>query len=427
MISGEYNRVFGVTRLDEDYSNIGNITDEMSAAYLHESIHFIQDFGSVYGVNMAVFRLSHYLDMIREINNGKFRGYLTLSSEGDFVKSCFDCMQGDSFQEEKVAICHIFNGIEICDEYSEFYKDEFPNQEENFKQGVLIKYDNEKSFVFGGDAISESMAYLFEQYFYASKDYENCFPYAACELLFEHVIGEKCENIPVMIAMCYASLQNPWPGITFYELLLEIKSKGVIPEKMEQVFEMAKCQMKRVSEDQMKNLYERIDGVLPLEGDEVTKHQIVKKFVDDMAYCNEWLKNHYRYITEHENELREALIYVLETVEEKKKIAAMRILLDEYGHPIIVDKKGKLYDKNDNKLVFLLAPYALQEIILNNNERCALIEVCKGNGKKISDACMKNCWKVYIPNTICILRFYLYIMGLGATQFEELEDSVFSR
>ena len=58
MISGEYNRVFGVTRLDEDYSNIENITDEMNAAYLHESIHFIQDFGSLYGVNVAVFRLS---------------------------------------------------------------------------------------------------------------------------------------------------------------------------------------------------------------------------------------------------------------------------------------------------------------------------------------------------------------------------------
>lgn len=203
--------------------------------------------------------------------------------------------------------------------------------------------------------------------------------------------------------------------------------KGIIPQNMEQVFEMAKNKMQTISKSQMKNLYDRIDWVLPLEEDEVTKQQFIKDFMENMKYCNAWLKKHYQSITNHENAFREALIYVLEKVEADKRIAAMRILLDEYGHPIIIDKKGKLYDANDNKLVFLLAPYALQEIILNHNRGCALIEVCKGNGKKTSDDCINNCWKVLIPNTICILRFYLYVMGLGGTKFDELEDSVFSR
>ena len=46
MVEGEYHRAFAIMKLNEDYSNPENVTLEKDSAYLHEYIHFIQDFGT---------------------------------------------------------------------------------------------------------------------------------------------------------------------------------------------------------------------------------------------------------------------------------------------------------------------------------------------------------------------------------------------
>lgn len=425
MVVGEYHRVFGVTRLEESYEEKSAITAEMDAAYLHERIHYIQDFGSVYGINMAVYKLSYYLDIIGEIRNGKFPMILSLSDDGDFVDSCFKCMQGDSLNEGRIKICHVIEEIEIEDPYIEYYQESYPDRKDLFRQRIIIRYNGGKEFAFGGDAVSESMAYLFERFLFNSNDYENCLPYNACELLYEHILEEKCTNLPVIIAICYASLLNPWPGNTFYELLLEIKKSKLVPQNMSQVFTLAKGKIRTVSEQQMENLFERIDSSLPISEDEVSGQKITRTFMENLRYCNDWLKERYQFITDHEIEFREALVYILETIEESKRIPAMRNLLDLYGHPVVIDKNGKLYDASDSKLVFLLAPYALQEIVMEKKKSCALFNVCKAYKKRTNSDCINCCWKVDIPNTVCILRFYLYVMNLGGTQFDELLDSPF--
>lgn len=74
MVEGESQKAFAIMKLNEDYSNVKNVTLEMDLAYLHEYIHYIQDFGTCYGINQSVYRLSCYLDMILQMQTDNYSG-----------------------------------------------------------------------------------------------------------------------------------------------------------------------------------------------------------------------------------------------------------------------------------------------------------------------------------------------------------------
>ena len=53
MVSGEYYIALGITKLDADYEKVESLDTEKNSAYLHERVHFIQNFSTLYGVTRA--------------------------------------------------------------------------------------------------------------------------------------------------------------------------------------------------------------------------------------------------------------------------------------------------------------------------------------------------------------------------------------
>ena len=144
MVEGEYQRAFAIMKLDEDYSNQKNVTLEMDSAYLHEYIHFIQDFGTRYGVNESVYKLSKYLEMIIQMQTNNYYGYLKLTDEADFVSSLFVSAAGDFEEDISDKVCHIVNKIEVQD-VTEYYEEDYPEYIDLFKPSVIVQYNDEKS------------------------------------------------------------------------------------------------------------------------------------------------------------------------------------------------------------------------------------------------------------------------------------------
>ncbi len=421
MVEGEYQRAFAIMKLNEDYSNPENITLEMNSAYLHEYIHFIQDFGTCYGIDQSVDRLSRYLDMIMQIQTDNYSGYLKLSDEADFVSSLFMSAAGHSIEDISDTVCHKVNGIELLEE-KEYYEEDYPEYVDLFKPSVIVQYNNEKEFRFGGEAIAENMAYLFEKLFFNTNDYEKSLPYNSCEIVYKEIVGTSCDSIQIMISLCYASLMSHFPGYTFYTLAKRIKDLKRSPEKMEEIFEIASDLMEAVNESQIKNLEERIDYALPIIKNEVTKEKMYSTFMYDLKYCNNWLKSTYRYMIEQEEYFRNTLVYILEEKNILLRKARMWELVKINESPLLIDKTGKLYSKDDKHLVFLLAPYALQQTIMNKQTSCALFSICTAYKKEISKKCGEFWWKKEFSKKICIMRFYLYLMNLGDVQFDELDN-----
>ena len=99
MVGGEYYHAFGISKLEEDFSSISQGDVLKNSAYLHETIHYLQNFGSLYGVFQAINIFSDYLGMIINIQNGIFPMSAFANDEQDFIRSMLDCARGDSFDE----------------------------------------------------------------------------------------------------------------------------------------------------------------------------------------------------------------------------------------------------------------------------------------------------------------------------------------
>mgnify|MGYP004523863675 CR=1 FL=1 len=191
---------------------------------------------------------------------------------------------------------------------------------------------------------------------------------------------------------------------------------------MEEIFEISKDLMQEVNEKQIINLEKRIDYVLPIIENEVTRKKMFTPFMDDLKYCNNWLKNTYRHMIQNENLFRNTLKHMLEEENVMLRKIYMHNFLKINESPLVIDKTGKLYSKNNNHLIFLLAPYGLQQTVMNKQTSCALLSICSAYKKKISKKCEEFWWKKEFSNKICIMRFYLYLMNLGDVKFDELEN-----
>lgn len=189
MVEGEYQRAFAIMKLNEDYADQKNITLEMDSAYLHEYIHFLQDFTTYYGINQSIHRLDRYIKMIGQVWENDYSGYLKLSNEEDFVSSMFECAAGDFEEDISDKVCHVINNIELREE-KEYYEEAYPEYIDSLTPSVIIHYNDKKKFQFGGEAVAENMAYLFEKLFYNANDYEKSLPYNSCELVYNEVVGK---------------------------------------------------------------------------------------------------------------------------------------------------------------------------------------------------------------------------------------------
>lgn len=422
MIEGEYYNIFGITYIDDDLSEMQNAKEDKNVVFLHERIHYIQNFSTVYGVNRALLKMSQYLGIILQIQHGEFPSKPYDRDDQEFINALFEMADGDSFDGQgNVVQCHAVEEVEEIDNYSFFeYDISFPKYRYLYKKQIILKYDKGNEYDFGGFAISESMAYLFEQVFYNKEDYSHRLPYDACNLVYKFFVGEKCEKPTVLLALCYASLMTMWPGNTFVDLVKHIKEDNVKLNSAKEVFAFAKEKMKKIDPKIVEDISKKLDLIFPEE-----KEFPIKILEEETRYAREWLKAKYKNLTEREEEYREALIWILDEAEITKKLAAMSRLLDEYGQPIVVDAKGKMYSGEDKKIVHTLAPLSLYKIVVERTPACFMYNICLANKGIPDEDCKEWCWKHKSDNNCCILRYYLYKMGLGATQFEELKNTPF--
>lgn len=414
--------MFGVTYIDGDLSIIQEQTEEKNLTFLHERIHYIQNFSTLYGLNHALLNMSQYLGRILQIQQGRFPTIPYDREDQEFIGALYDMAEGDSFDiGGEVYQCSAIHAIEEVDNYKFFgYDTRFPELYHLYKCQLILKYDDEKEFAFGGCAISESMAYLFEQVFYDKAEYSHALPYDACRLIYKFIMNRECDNPVVMIALCYASLMTMWPGNTFIDLVKQIKNDDIELGSAKAAFEFARNKMQIIDSKLVDDIRIKLDLIFPEE-----KEFPIRVWEDESRYARDWLKTKYKVLAENEEEYREKLICVLDEIDVNKRIEMMANLLDEYGQPIVVDAKGKIYTGEDKSLVYTLAPLSLYKVVTENEQSCFMYEICVGNNGTPSENCRKCCWKHNSGNSYCILRYYLYKMGLGATQFETLEKTPF--
>lgn len=297
MVTGEYNPIYGVIRLDGDYTIMEEDAVDKQAAYVHERTHFIQNYTTLYGMNKSIYLLSDMLDHINKIRAGQLAG--VRNDTEDFVITSYEILLGDVKQVENCSIIK----VDIVNEEKELYMDTFPEQIEYLEETVLLTLESGGTYRFGGAAISESMAYLVEEIVFSSNDYEKCLPYNTCEMLYEFVVGRPCKNKAALFALAHLALMSKAPGKTFYRYLLHIKSLE-LDVTIEEVYRHFYCDLRVPNEINMNQLFERIDMIFPTEFDEISGDDFFSVHREKVLYANQWLKELYQELNKKEEELR---------------------------------------------------------------------------------------------------------------------------
>lgn len=419
MITGEHNPIYGIIQLDEDYTTMEDDAVDKQAAYVHERIHFIQNYTTLYGMNKSIYLLSDTLDHINKIRIGQPTKVRNVTE--DFVVTSYEILLGD---DKLIENCSILK-VDLVNEEKDFYRDDFQERIEYLdylEETVLITLDDGSTYRFGGMAISESMAYLVEEIVFSSCDYENCLPYNACGMLYEFVVGQPCKNKAALFALAHLSLMSKAPGKTFYHYLLHIKLLE-LDVTIEDVYRHFYRELRVPNETNMSQLFERIDMIFPSKFDEISGDDFFAVHREKIIYANQWVKELYQELNGKEEELRKALWAILGMNSENDTIQKRLLfgLLEQYGNSIVLDKQGKLYDEDDNKLM-LFAPVCLCKTIFNKERECYLRKACLKYSNNVDWNCFDGWWNHKPSNSVCLMQYYLYIMGLQEIDFGDLRD-----
>ncbi|MGV8963403.1 MAG: hypothetical protein ACOH2V_08490 [Candidatus Saccharimonadaceae bacterium] len=212
-----------------DLTDLNTIPDGALGLYFHEYIHFIQDISTIYGlmnistVNYYIQACAHYISKIE--NDSEFEVPILLNSIIDTSIGDFGLLNMD--------LKPIYLGSNINPKFKEvknlsYSTVSFHLSNNQIIEKVKVKFTNEINenieFDFGGNILTEGMAYVCEQVLF--KDVlpkADEYPYSIIEKIIESTYPEIVDDKILIIALCDISLMSYHPGLSFIRLLEYIK------------------------------------------------------------------------------------------------------------------------------------------------------------------------------------------------------------
>jgi len=207
--------------------------------YFHEYIHFIQDISTVYGL-MGISNTTYYVRDAAataiKTEQQRFDVPHEIKRRGDFGYNnhrTWEYYRGSSINPMRKSVTLISNPKEKIVKID--------GQDLHYIQ--FLARDNESGkdfeFRFGGNILTEGMAYLCERIVF-QRAFENEgmkynlpkeYPYSICEKVVEKLYPELL-NVPVIIvALCDLALLNYNPGFMFIELIKHFKEIKIFEQQ----------------------------------------------------------------------------------------------------------------------------------------------------------------------------------------------------
>lgn len=214
-----------------DMSNLNELPDGAFGLYFHEYIHFVQDISTIYGL-MNISTINYYIQYCaHKIYNDKvnlFEVPITVKPK-EIDKD---------FGHLNMQLRPIYIGSSIKDKSKTISSFEYDVRTFEYEPGKIINkvciqfIDNssnkKRELEFGGNHVTEGMAFLCEQYHYNSvlPDAE-AYPYKIIEELVKIEYPEIIEDKYFLIMICDIALMSYHPGLSFVRLLKFYKSKQI--------------------------------------------------------------------------------------------------------------------------------------------------------------------------------------------------------
>lgn len=222
--------------LREHIDDVFNLSEEASAAFIHEYIHFLQDITTIYGQKNII----SVVDFIRTVNwNQRESGNETLPIPYVFEPQ----RDGGTYYNSELQ--RLLVGTIKLD-YSGTISDitilttalDLGHEIQNIVQVALTLPGLPNQYIFGSHAVLESMAYEVEQALYPNvleKPRNFCY-FAAVEIV-RYCHPNLLEDRRNIISLCDAALMYYNPGALFYHAAKLMQEVGFMPNPTVSIYD----------------------------------------------------------------------------------------------------------------------------------------------------------------------------------------------
>lgn len=379
---------------------IANLSPIDRVVFRTEYIHYMQDFGTYYGLN-SIYTYSEYMrsvvNRIYNLKTPEFDVPFVINDDSDNVRLNLAISKftiGDTGEDKPLVVKSVSEG-----------SDELPNNKYRSSIPNIILSTDEGIFTFGAMAIMENMAYIMER-LCAPKNYSSSpnFPYRAAELVADYYVPQFSGDLLKVLALCDMCLQSSNPGVCFVRTMKEIK-EGTIsvtsPESIYDYFYERKAIIASGGEDKFLSCFKKLLTVVQ----ECLKSYIripkinesYYKWIDGLVqFAVNWREND-RYFL-----LKMARCNDLSTNECWEKT------IHEIGTPLMSNKRGNYFKipsrgiNIDMDVEYLRSIREIYLLFEKGQTECSMLQWCQNSpGLTPNSRCKNEPWEKIKEQNLC--------------------------
>ncbi len=362
----------------DDEIDLSTLSRTKLATFFHEWIHFIQDFTTGVGCNNSYARIEllKYAGKKSETLPEPVKLPITIGSEmnvranefirvkewgyGPVTNVNFSTVSGFRNEETDIPAC-LISGSSLS------------------KVAITKAYtDSGEGFVFGTQAIMESMAFECQIYLYPDTASGHAiYPYHTARLVANHILPGFTDDRLRLIALCDMSLMSSAPGPQFTSYLQNIKNRTIpYPDSPEDVYDWF-----------YRNGLSLINGYQKINS--LTKRSFLGILKDPIVFksFHNWINNAY------DKALNIRLYdryFLLESLRggELYQNNKVQNLINEFGTPLMRNNKYEytkipLAGNDDWDVEHLQSSWEVNDFLtLNTYNGCSLLRWCHNSDKE---------------------------------------------
>lgn len=227
-----------------DLMKLNEISEGAMGLYYHEYIHFVQDISTIYGlmnistINYYIQACAHYIE--KDKSNYEFKVPLNLEDIVDSSK--IDDKGLSNFNLKPLYIGSSISKKNKKIENFSYEVTQYEFEKNKFLEKINIHFTDsitkeKRTLDFGGNQVTEGMAYLSEQYNFANiLPVADEYPYLIVQKLVESIYPEIIEEKLLIIALCDISLMTYHPGVSYIRLLEHIKTIDITEMDIDEIY-----------------------------------------------------------------------------------------------------------------------------------------------------------------------------------------------
>ena len=377
-MSGLYAPSFFYMKIDAQ--TLGNeMNNHDLSLFIHEYIHFLQSFTTLYGLGRINADFSLLTNMINVIKNQQII-HVPLSEEEILNKQTYDNNK----------ICNLTWGDTSDISYLEVTEvsiDSVPIVEDFPIDSVTITYKDkagEESFCsFGAREIYEGMAYLIEQHITREYEISPDHPYNTAVKVIDYLYPEMLDDYRNLLVICDKALMSPNPGPEFIRIvqwLKQIKPDTRNPDKLYYFIDMNR------------NLYlsDNNARLIEFENLAITTKKHLYSLLQDEYFSNYyvWIDKIFDYAID----LRKTEpMFWLDIVDGGYAFdnPYFTSILQLAGSPLVENKKHEYFSfspkgADSEDLVYFKIFDQINKLLRKGQIQCEMIPWCKGSPQAVS-------------------------------------------